>query len=161
MKNIVMARIDERLIHGQVATSWLKIIPANTVVVVDEASANNAFLTRILKAACPKDLDMKVFTNQQAAEYLLGEHENESVFLLAKVPGPILYLMQQGVVIKEVILGNMGGNPSRKRLTRDVNASPEEIEQFKQIIAMGTPIYGQMIPADSKVNVSKILGVSE
>lgn len=161
MKNILMTRIDERLIHGQVATSWLKLVPANTIVVVDDASAKNAFLTRILKAACPGDLEMKVFTNEQAFEYLKGEQEKEKIFLLAKAPGPILSLMKQGIAIKEVILGNMGGNPSRKRISRDVNASEEEIEQLKQMILMGTPVYAQMIPADSKVSVSRILGISE
>lgn len=161
MKNILMTRIDERLIHGQVATSWLKLVPANTIVVVDDVSANTAFLSRILKAACPKDIDLKIFTNEQACEYLKGEQENEKIFMLAKTPGPILYLMKQGIEIKEVILGNMGGNPSRKRISRDVNASDEEIEQLKQIILMGTPVFAQMIPADTKVNFSKVLGISK
>ena len=54
MRNVVLTRVDERLIHGQVMTSWLKLCNANVILTIDAGSASNAFLKRILFAAAPK-----------------------------------------------------------------------------------------------------------
>ena len=56
MRNVVLTRVDERLIHGQVMTSWLKLCNANVILIIDAGSASNAFLKRILFAAAPKDV---------------------------------------------------------------------------------------------------------
>ena len=53
MRNVVLTRVDERLIHGQVMTSWLKLCNANVILIIDAGSASNAFLKRILFAAAP------------------------------------------------------------------------------------------------------------
>ena len=121
MKNIVFTRIDERLIHGQVITSWIKVNDINTIVVVDDATATNTFAKRILFAAAPKSITLKVFKLNEAIEYLLGEHEEEKIMLMTKVPHPILELLNAGVEIKEVNLGNMGGAAGRKRFNLNVN----------------------------------------
>ena len=61
MRNIVLTRVDERLIHGQVMTSWLKLCNANVIVIIDAASATNAFLKRILFAAAISVIGKKIF----------------------------------------------------------------------------------------------------
>lgn len=157
MKNIVLTRIDERLIHGQVITSWTKIVDVNTIVIVDDASANNSFLKRILFAAAPKNIELKVCTLEDAIDYLKGDQENERVMIMAKVPRPILELIQAGISLTEVNLGNMGGAANRKRFNLNVNASDAEIEDFKAIINSGVSIYAQMVPSDSKVDLQKLL----
>lgn len=60
MRNVVLTRVDERLIHGQVMTSWLKLCNANVILIIDAGSASNAFLKRILFAAAPKDVELQV-----------------------------------------------------------------------------------------------------
>lgn len=157
MKNIVFTRIDERLIHGQVITSWIKVNDINTIVVVDDATATNTFAKRILFAAAPKSITLKVFKLDEAIEYLLGEHEEEKIMLMTKVPHPILELLNAGVEIKEVNLGNMGGAAGRKRFNLNVNASDAEVQDFKDIIAKGTDMYAQMVPSDKKIELTKLL----
>ena len=68
MKNIVLARIDERLIHGQVATQWLNLIAANTIVVADDKIPSDNFMTMILKAVCPRNCELHLLTAEEAAE---------------------------------------------------------------------------------------------
>lgn len=158
MRNIVLARVDERLIHGQVMTSWLKLCAANVIVIIDNASATNAFLKRILFAAAPKDIELLVLTEGDAAAYLKEDSPaGEKVLVLTKIPQPMLALLQNGVAIKEVILGNMGGAPGRKRFNRSISASPEEIQAFRDILAMNVGVYCQMVPSDSKEDVKKLL----
>ena len=157
MKNVVLVRIDERLIHGQVITSWLKLCDPNTIVIMDDMSATNAFAKRILMAAAPKNIDMKVMKVDEAIEYLMKEAENERIFVMAKVPGPVLKAIKAGVEFKEVNLGNMGGGPGRKRFNKNVNASDQEVEEFRAITETGVPIYAQMVPTDAKTDLKTLL----
>ena len=83
MRTIVANRIDERLIHGQVMTSWIKQYDPNKILIIDAASANNTFLSRILFAAAPKNLELLIKTEEQAISYLQepsDEGERESLF---------------------------------------------------------------------------------
>ena len=158
MRNIVLTRVDERLIHGQVMTSWLKLCNANVIVIIDAASATNAFLKRILFAAAPKDVELLVMTEADAAAYLKEDSPaGEKVLILSKVPQPLLQMVKSGVAIPEIILGNMGGAPGRKRFNKSISASPEEIQTFKDLIDQGVNVYCQMVPSDSKEDVKKLL----
>lgn len=158
MRNVVLTRIDERLIHGQVMTSWLKLCAANVILIIDAASATNAFLKRILFAAAPKDIELLVMTDAEAAAYLMEDSPaGEKVLILSKTPGPLLHAMQNGVKLEEIILGNMGGAPGRNRFNKNISASPAEIQDFRDITALGTPIYCQMVPSDSKEDIKRLL----
>lgn len=158
MRNIVLTRVDERLIHGQVMTSWLKLCCANTILIIDSASATNAFLRRILFAATPKDVELLVMTEADAAAYLKEDSPaGEKVLVLAKTPQPLLAMLQSGVALPEIILGNMGGGPGRKRFNKSISASAEEVQAFRDIVALGVNVYCQMVPSDSKEDVRKLL----
>lgn len=158
MRNIVMTRIDERLIHGQVMVSWLKLCGANVILIIDAASAENAFLKRILFAAAPKDIELLVMNDADAAQYLLQDSApGEKVFIITKVPKTLLHAIESGVKLDEIILGNMGGSADRKRFNRNISASEAELQDFRDIIAHGSNIYCQMVPSDSKENINKLL----
>ena len=51
----------------------------------------------------------------------------------------------------------MDGGPGRKRFNKNVNASDEEVAEFKAIVDAGVPIYMQMVPSDSKVDTKSLL----
>lgn len=158
MRNVVLTRIDERLIHGQVMTSWLKLCAANVILIIDAASATNAFLKRILVAAAPKDVELQIMTEADAAAYLKEDSApGEKVLILSKTPGPLLYALREGVTLDEIILGNMGGGPGRSRFNKNISASPAEIQDFRDIIALDVPIYCQMVPSDSKDDIKRLL----
>lgn len=158
MRNIVLTRVDERLIHGQVMTSWLKLCCANVILIIDSASATNAFLRRILFAATPKDVELLVMTEADAAAYLKEDSPaGEKVLVLTKTPQPLLAMLQSGVTLQEIILGNMGGGPGRKRFNKSISASAEEIQAFRDIVALGVNVCCQMVPSDSKEDVRKLL----
>ena len=158
MRNIVMARVDERLIHGQVMTSWLKLTDANVILVIDGPSATNAFLKRILFAAAPKSITLHVMTEEDAAAFLKEDApEGERVFVLTKSPGPMLKMVKSGIELSEVILGNMGGAAGRKRFNKSISASDAEIQDFRDLVASGVSVYCQMVPTDAKENIKKLL----
>mgnify|MGYP000146376310 CR=1 FL=1 len=72
MKQIVFARIDDRLIHGQVMTAWLKQCDANEVVIIDNELCKDTFVVMMMKSLIPSTISLKVFNDTDAAAYLKG-----------------------------------------------------------------------------------------
>ena len=62
MPNIVLTRIDNRLIHGQVATQWTSSVGANLLLVANDAVANDAMRQSLMKIACPAQANTSFFT---------------------------------------------------------------------------------------------------
>lgn len=158
MKNIALTRIDDRLIHGQVITAWVKHIKCDTVLIVDEALAKNSMMQRIYKAAAPTGLMVEIMDEHSAVEYLKNdEGADQNIIILVKVPQVIESLKNQGVSITSVILGGMGSNHERKKLIRNVFSSQLENESFKRLIESGCTVEYQIVPAEKSTDISKLI----
>ena len=106
--SIVLTRIDDRLIHGQVMTSWLNYTSATKIMVVDDRSAQDPFLKTVLKNAVPKNVGLGVFTAEKAANRLIkGFPESDRVIILVKYPATICKMMKLGVKFDKVNIGEM------------------------------------------------------
>ena len=118
---ISLVRIDDRLIHGQVVTAWLKYYPSDVIVIVDDGVAKDSLMQRVLRAAAPKGSKVIAKSVADTIDYINGgEHDKEKVMLIAKGPEPIEQLVDGGVAIKAVVLGGMGIKTGRTKLNRNV-----------------------------------------
>ena len=114
--SIVLTRIDDRLIHGQVMTSWLNYTSATKIMVVDDRSAQDPFLKTVLKNAVPKNVGLGVFTAEKAANRLIkGFPESDRVIILVKYPATICKMMKLGVKFDKVNIGGMGAAKNREK----------------------------------------------
>lgn len=66
MENVLLARVDDRLIHGQVMTAWMKLLPAKEIIVIDNKVAKDEFMITVLEMATPTGVKVKVFTEEKA-----------------------------------------------------------------------------------------------
>ena len=76
MSNVVMTRVDARLIHGQVAVRWTKVLQAKKIVVVDNKSAADDFLTELLLLAAPQGVTVQVMNEAKALEEWKKEYHH-------------------------------------------------------------------------------------
>jgi len=158
MKNIVLTRIDDRLIHGQVVTAWIKQYPVNQILIVDDELSTNRLMERIYTAAAPIGVEIGIKSVRDAISFLLEDQvPGENYLILVKVPEVIEALLDGGVSFNKVILGGMGAKTGRKTFNRNVSASSEEVESFQRIIGRGTEIFYQLVPNDKAVNIRNIL----
>jgi len=158
MSNIALTRIDDRLIHGQVMTSWVKYTKANKIVIVDDGVANDPFMGDILKMAVPSGIDVDIYDTQKAVEMLKSKEKNSnSIIILAKTPNAIYALIQGGVDITEINVGGMGAGPGRKSLYKNISASAQEREIFKKIVSMGKAVFMQIVPDDKRVEINRYI----
>lgn len=156
--NLVLTRIDDRLIHGQVMTAWVKYNQANKIIIVDNEVVNDPFMMKVLKMTAPSDIIVEAYGVQEAAEVLKQDGTpGERVVVLVKCPQAILGLLEGGVSIKEVIIGGMGAKPGRKSLYKNISASLEEKEILRKIIQKGTRVTIRIVPDDKGTDVEKYL----
>ena len=87
MKNIVLTRVDDRLVHGQVMTSWSKATNANKFMVIDDEVAANDLMKTVLKGVIPGNIKLGIFTIAKAADRLTkGFKPDDRVIILVKTP---------------------------------------------------------------------------
>lgn len=158
MKHILVTRIDDRLIHGQVVTAWIKQYPINKILIIDGELSKNKLMERIYKAAAPVGIEV-VIMDQESAEVFLKEAPlpKENIMILVKVPQVLEGLLHAGIDITKIILGGMGAKPGRKTFNKNVSANEDETDCFKRIIDSGVEIYYQLVPSEKEVNIRKLL----
>ena len=158
MVNIVLARIDDRLIHGQVMTAWVKSTFGNRIIIVDDTVAKDDFIQRVLKMSAPPGIKVEVYSIDTGADILMeAPKDGEKVIVLAKYPKTLEGLVDKGVVIKELIVGGMGAAPGRKKLYRNISTSQEEKDIFSRLIQKGVEVNIRIVPDDRSTPVSKLL----
>src|SRR5690554_6550563 len=106
---IQLFRIDDRLVHGQVATKWVSRIDANKIYIVDDGVAADIMLSNICRTLAPRGTSVDVITVEQGITLLpkVQAHPQYRALIIVKVPETILQLKEGGVKIERLILGGM------------------------------------------------------
>ena len=158
MNDIVLARIDDRLIHGQIVTSWCKTTNANQIIIVDDNVKKDQFTQRLLKAASPPGVKVEIYSLEEGVEALMKEEsETKRTILLTKTPDAMEFLINHGLNLKRIVLGGMGAKAGRSQLNKNVSASPEEVNSLKRIMQKGIEIVFQLVPAENPVNIKRFI----
>ncbi len=157
---IALARIDDRLIHGQVVTAWLQTIgPCDEILVCDDRASKDQLLQQVLMMSKPPDKSLRVLsTDETIAEFKSNADDPRRVLLITRGPEAMLNLVQNGVTIDHLNVGGMGGGSARKKLHRNVSATDEEVETLRQIQALGVRVELKMLPSNSAVDLASIEG---
>lgn len=154
--SVVLYRIDDRLIHGQVMTAWTKVYNSTNILCADDETAKNEMICSIMKLAVPSDFQLEILTVNQAIDAIKALPENKRTIVLAKSPATMLALAEAEISMKELNVGNMGQGPGRKAVVRSTQVSPEELKQLQKIETLGIKVYFQSYPDGKSVNLNEI-----
>ena len=157
MKNIVLVRIDDRLIHGQIMTQWSRLYSPTEIMVVDDETCRDSFMTEVRLMAVPKEFKAVVADVDRAAEYLLQEAGEERILMLVKVPETVEALVDRGVEIRALNVGGMCKRAGRSTLYRNISSSPAENETLLRLQKRGVRVYVQVVPEDKEMEIDKVL----
>lgn len=149
---ITLARVDERLIHGQVAYSWTMAYPSDAIIVVDEFSAQDDMQKMLLKMACPKNLKCFI-TNEEKCVELLNKYPNKRFFLVTKHPKSYLRIIEEGIKFKSINVGGIYFKEGRTQYTNTVYLDEETKEIIQKISNHDVYIDGRTTPSDAKLDL--------
>lgn len=156
--SITAVRIDGRLIHGQVANLWTTKLGISRIMVVDDGVTTNAIEKSGLKLATPAGVKLSILSIEKAAANILaGKYESQRLLIIAKKPDRLLKLVELGVPIKKINVGNMSQSDESKSITRSINVLEEDIESFKKLNEKGVELVSQMVPSDREENFMGLL----
>ena len=131
-----LARIDTRLIHGQVATAWTKTVGPNRIIVVSDNVAHDDLRKSMIERAAPPGV---------------------KAMLLFETPQDALRAIKGGVDIKELNLGSMAHSQGKVVCTKAVSMGSDDVKTFDELLAMGIKIDVRKVPTDSPENFDEIL----
>jgi PTS system mannose-specific IIB component len=158
MMAIIHARIDERLIHGQVATVWTNTLGCNRIMVVNDEACNSEPQKYVLKLACPVSVSLSVLTIEKASARIKeGKYDNDKVFVIFKNPKDCLKLMENGIKLPSLNVGNMSAKEGTTNVKRSVNVSKEDVEVFRKLSSKGLKITAKMIPDEPESNFMDLI----
>lgn len=147
---IVGVRIDFRLIHGQVANLWANAKQVSRFMVVDDQLATDDMQKQVLRMACPASVKLSVLPLAKAsANIQAGKYDAQHLFILAKKPETLLRLIESGVQLPEINVGNMSSLNEVKRVGLNIGMDEGDIEAFKKLQEKGIHMYAQMVPSDT------------
>lgn len=146
---IKWTRIDDRLIHGQVASSWLRHVGAEQIICISDRAANNPVQEQVLKMAAPGYI-VHVFGVDKFVRVYQKNPIKKTTFLLVTSTLDLLYLIEGGVDIKSVNFGGMRERKERTiRYNNDLCFTPEEKDALDKLLASGLEINFQMAAYDN------------
>ncbi|MGH7461795.1 MAG: PTS system mannose/fructose/N-acetylgalactosamine-transporter subunit IIB [Longimicrobiales bacterium] len=158
--NIAHARIDDRLIHGQVVTAWLQAIGrCDEILICDDKARKDQFLQSVLKMTAPPGMGLRVLSvDETIADFQAKANDLRRVLLLTRGPAAMLRLIESGVPMTTLNLGGMGAGPGRTTLHQNISVSEEELNTLRQIQAKGVTIELKMVPTDRGVDFASLGG---
>ncbi|MGX7058966.1 PTS system mannose/fructose/N-acetylgalactosamine-transporter subunit IIB [Vagococcus humatus] len=151
---IIHARIDERLIHGQVATVWTNTLGANRIMVVNDLAVKDQMQIAALKMAKPAGVKLSILSKRKAvANILAGKYDEDKVFLITRDIPDMAYLIDNGVPLESFNVGNISQKEGSRPIKKSVALTEEDIQIIERLIQNGTSITAQMIPSESKESI--------
>ncbi|EMV9404388.1 mannose/fructose/sorbose PTS transporter subunit IIB [Klebsiella michiganensis] len=152
--NITLARIDDRLIHGQVTTVWSKVANAQRIIICNDDVYNDDVRRTLLRQAAPPGMKVNVVNIEKAvAVYHNPQYQDETVFYLFTNPQDVLTMVQQGVKIATLNIGGMAWRPGKKQLTKAVSLDAADIDAFQQLDKLSVKLDLRVVASDPSVNI--------
>ncbi|MDT2597515.1 PTS sugar transporter subunit IIB [Enterococcus dongliensis] len=159
MSKIVLARVDSRLIHGQVVTKWLQQSAANEIIVVSDELEQDEFLQSIYLMAAPPGVEVIIKGMQSVKTFWENEKKERNNKVLFLVPDLITLkeMVEAGIITEGIQVGGLGGGPNRKNVIKNINLSEEDVEILEGLLVKKMDVYFQAIPEETPVPIQKLI----
>lgn len=155
---VVLARVDQRLIHGLIVNQWAQSLQIKRFMVIDDEVSQNEGIKASMRMSKPAGTGMSIIDTEKAIQnFKNGNYDAQRVFILVKEPGKLLELIDAGIDIPKVNLGIIFAQDGRTPLTKFIALNDQEKESIKAIQSKGVPVTVQYIPTDPEENISKYL----
>lgn len=148
--DIAFARIDTRLLHGQVATTVTKMVNPDRIIVCSDAVAADDLRKSMIEQAAPPGVKAHVVPIWKIIEVAKDPRFGDTrAMLLFETPQDLLRALEGGVEIKEVNLGSMAHSLGKVVVTNAIAMDQDDVDTLEKCAAMGVKFDVRKVPADS------------
>ena len=156
MPNILLTRIDNRLIHGQVGVTWTKTLGANLLLVANDAVANDPMQQKLMAVTAKSSgAGVRFFSLEKTAAIISKAAPEQKIFIICKTPADVRYLVEHGVPIKDLNVGNMHFSEGKRAISKKVYVDDNDYADLKAIEAAGVNVFIQDVTGDEKLKIEQ------
>ncbi|GGP11144.1 PTS system mannose/fructose/N-acetylgalactosamine-transporter subunit IIB [Oceanobacillus neutriphilus] len=155
--SVKFCRIDDRLIHGQVVTTWVNVHSIEQVIILNETVAHDKIQSNVLKMSAPSNIKLHIFSPEKFLEVIQKNPLSRNTMLLFSSPLDVEKLVNAGYNIESLNVGGMRGNAERTQYTKAVSLTPEEKASFERLLAKDIDITIQMVPSEARVKMNEVI----
>ena len=154
----VMCRVDTRLLHGQVATTWTKQTNPDRIIVVSDAVAHDDLRKTMIQQAAPPGVKAHVVPIKKMIEVAKDPRFGATkAMLLFETPQDLLKCIEGGVDIKDVNLGSMAHSVGKVVVTNAIAMDQADVECLEKLASLGVKFDVRKVPADSPENFENMM----
>jgi fructoselysine/glucoselysine PTS system EIIB component len=151
-------RIDDRLIHGQVAFAWTKHLDANCIIVANDSVVHDEFKKMTLNLAKPPGIKLMMLSIEDSITFLnCKESEKYNIFVLIDNASDALQLANGVSSITSITVGGMRMAPGKRMVSQAVAVNDEDVEVFKKLVDSGVEVEVRQIPTEKKKMILSLL----
>ena len=156
MPNIVLTRIDNRLIHGQVATMWSSSVGANLLLVANDEVSTNDFWQGLMDMAAPSFAQTRYFSIEKTINIIHKASDAQHIAIICENPQDVLKLVEGGVPIKKVNIGNMHMAEGKRQVSKAVCVDDSDVAAFRRLQELGVELEIRRVPSESAENLDEL-----
>ena len=148
MPTIEMARVDNRLIHGQISVRWCSKLEINTIIVINDALAQNKVQQGLLDMAVPDDYPTRYYSLQGAIDKLQNLSSDKKILLIFENIRDLQSIVAAGIKIPYINIGNLDMSPGKRHIAASTSLSQEEMDWLTSQAQSGTKVEVRRIPSE-------------
>ena len=155
---IVLARVDTRLLHGQVATNWAKSTNPDRIIVVSDSVAKDELRKKLIEQAAPPGVKAHTIPLDKLVEVSKDTRfGGTKALLLFENPQDALYVIEKGVDIKELNIGSMAHSVGKVLVNNVLSMNQEDVETYKKLNELGVKFDVRKVTADKPQDLFKLI----
>ncbi len=156
--NVLLVRVDDRFIHGQILEAWIPFLKVQSVVVANDTLAKDDFQKTIMSMAIPERIKLRI-TEIDKADGLKNDVELDSMRTLVIVSSikDAYRLKAAGLDYTHLNIGNNKGTQDAKQISYSVWVNREDLEMLSELMQLGVEINLQSVPRERTIDMKSII----
>lgn len=146
--NILLTRIDNRLVHGQVGMTWTNTLGANLVIVANDEVSEDEVQQNLMEMVLPESAESRFFTLDKVIRIIHKAAPRQKILLVVRTAQDALKLVEGGVPIKKINVGNLHFSEGKKQISSTVSVDEDDIKTFKELDRLGIELEVKGVPSD-------------
>jgi PTS system sorbose-specific IIB component len=154
---MLILRVDDRLIHGQVVAGWARPLGIESLILASDTLSADEWACTAYRLAVPEGMKFLCYSIKACAEYVTDGKDKKRIMIVVEKIADAYRLVTDGLPVKEINIGGISYTDGARTITPYIYLSPDEIEWAVKLYQMGIKLIGKQLPNSPPVDVAKKL----
>jgi mannose/fructose/N-acetylgalactosamine-specific phosphotransferase system component IIB len=151
---VVLFRVDDRLVHGQVTAGWGRVLSPEKIVIISDSIASSSWESELYRTAVPEGVDFEVLTVDELVErYASFDQSSEKVVILVEDLETVARCVESGLRIERINVGGIHYDEGKEEVLPYVYLDEDDRERLFELRERGISCSAQDVPSGKEVDI--------